>query len=98
MKYDDLLEITSCFNSTTGEVDRKYIGEIVDRIIASCAAGPWQDGPPPKDGKYWLVKVKKRPTVIWWYADTQVWLVAGSTWTVEEKEIKFHAPINLPEE
>jgi hypothetical protein len=97
MKYDDLLEITSCFNSTTGEVDRKYIEEIVDRIIATCAAGPWQKGPPPRDGLRHLVMRWGFPFVEKWNRDKNCWQDSNGK-IIGSGDPDKHAPINLPEE
>jgi hypothetical protein len=79
----------------------RYIRQAQQDVIASCAAGPWQDGPPPKD-KNW-----SDPFGLWWNGcnvDFIRWLECDQSFVdvrgrqIREDEIVKHAPINLPEE
>ena len=82
--------------------------DIKREAIATCAAGPWQDGPPPKDGKimdefkkvFWVVEqyLNGAPLVIWWNERYKDWFISGTHIRIYEESIKRHAPINLPEE
>ena len=69
-----------------------------------CAAGPWIDGPPPKDGKRYLVVFTKQPHVARWSPrDPKLFSLYNQDGWDGGKACKItldpimHAKINMPD-
>ena len=84
-KYKDFLRSLSWIELQEHSKQREY------------AAGPWIDGPPPKDGKDYLAQIEKHKRtflVVWWNG---LGWGCNASWCLLEDPIK-HAVINLPKE
>ena len=62
----------------------------------TCAAGPWKDGPPPKDGEEYFVITPQHTVDVTYYGVLNRAWHYGDRWT-DEDPIN-HAEIKLPEE
>jgi len=70
------------------------IGKLIS--ITPCAAGPWIDGPPPKDGEDYLAQIKKhKKTFVVVWRNGFGW-GCNEPWCLPEDPIKY-AEIKLPE-
>ena len=70
------------------------------RATLKHAAGPWIDGPPPKDGEEYLVITPSNETRVAFWGDTErAWyqITESSYFWTDTDPIK-HAVINLPKE
>jgi len=75
---------------------RKKIQELKAKLEL-CAAGPWKDGPPPKNGEDYLAQIKKhKKTFVVVWRNGFGW-GCNEPWCLPEDPIN-HAEIKLPEE
>ena len=84
-----------------GRIDgRESIFYEIDELktkLKSCAAGPWKDGPPPKNGEDYLAQIKKhKKTFVVVWRNGFGW-GCNEPWCLPEDPIN-HAEIKLPEE
>ena len=71
-----------------------------ESAIEQCAAGPWIDGPPPKDGEEYLVITPSNETRVAFWGDTErAWYqITDSSYFWTDTDPIKHAVINLPKE
>jgi len=79
--------------SESGESPQEFVIRKVQEDLGF-AAGPWQDGEPPKDGEWYLAMFRGRPAAITWNEGFKRWEDNASLWFSEVPD--KHAAINLP--
>jgi hypothetical protein len=101
MKYDENgMPIQTTVNPDSVDLE-------INTTQSHPAAGPWQDGPPPKDGMTIFALFENNPMIVVWHQmgicnlGSYEW---GGKWRIINTDICLEgepdkwAPINLPEE